>query len=139
VRVLVDQPLGAHDPGSSLAGRPLHEAAEQVLTEAGTPLHAAELGRRMKARGWRHPRSRQAQPDQILHQLAARLPRYPHTFRRVAPQTFALVRWGDAYPGARAKATLPTALFHGPGDAVGVRAGAAEDPITSEDAAWRSY
>jgi nucleoside-triphosphatase len=37
-----------------------------------------------------------------------------------------------------AKATLPTALFQGHGDAVGQRAGTADDPIVTEDAAWRS-
>ena len=137
VQGLVGQSGQHHPAAASLAGLALHGAAERVLAEAGVPLHASELGKRMKARGWRHPRSKQAQPDQIVHQLAARLPRYPQ-FRRVAPQTFALTSWGTDYPGARAKAALPTALFRGHGDAVGQRAGTADDPISTEDAAWRS-
>jgi hypothetical protein len=72
-----------------LAGFTLDEAARRVLREEGRPMHARELGARIKARGWRHPRSRAARPDQIIFQLAARLPRQPN-FERVAPNTFAL-------------------------------------------------
>src|SRR6266480_3073299 len=68
----------------SLAGLTLHEAAERVLADAGMPLHASELGRRMKAAGWRHPRTRNAPPQQIEHQLAARLPHYA-AFQKVSP------------------------------------------------------
>src|SRR6266511_3809021 len=57
----------------SLRGLTLHEAARRVLLRAGVPLHARELGTRIKAGGWTHPRSRVARPEQIVFQLAARL------------------------------------------------------------------
>ncbi|HEV8571771.1 MAG TPA: winged helix-turn-helix domain-containing protein [Actinomycetota bacterium] len=101
----------ASKPGEgSLAGMTLHEAARRVLEEAGIPLHARELGARIKARGWRHPRSERARPDQIVFQLAARLPRHPGVFRRVAPNTFALVDWGDE-PFARTPRRPRVGLF----------------------------
>ncbi|MDQ4058265.1 MAG: winged helix-turn-helix domain-containing protein [Actinomycetota bacterium] len=80
-------------PGD-LSGLTLHDAAQRVLEQAGIPLHVRELGKRIKGGGWRHPRSRNAPPEQIQFQLAARLPRYPDRFQRVAPNTFALVSWG---------------------------------------------
>src|SRR5213594_2914211 len=45
-------------PPGSLRGLTLHDAARRVLEEAGAPLHARELGTRIKAGGWSHPRSR---------------------------------------------------------------------------------
>src|SRR5881275_2674858 len=62
---LVERSRRSRAPGGSLAGLTLHEAAERVLADAGMPLHASELGRRMKAAGWRHPRTRNAPPQQI--------------------------------------------------------------------------
>lgn len=94
-----------------LARLPLHEAARIVLSEAGIPLHARELGERIKARGWRHPRSGTARPDQIVFQLAARLPKFPETFTRVAPNTFALTETPAQVE--RQKGRLGT--FSGPG------------------------
>lgn len=89
----------ARDTGALLlAGLPLHQAARLVLREAGWPMHARDLAVRIKAGGWRHPRSRNARPDQLVFQLAARLPKYPSIFRRVAPNTFALTEWGDTPP-----------------------------------------
>jgi len=86
----------------SLAGLTLHDAAERVLTQAGVPLHVRELGKRIKEGGWVHPRSSDPRPDQILYQLAARLPRHPDRFVRVAPNTFALTAWRrEAKRGAR--------------------------------------
>jgi len=93
-------------PPGDLAGLTLHDAAEQVLERAGTPLHARELGKRIKAGGWTHPRSQNAKPDLIVYQLAARLPRHPDRFRRVAPNTFALTRWGNEEGGQRRRPTL---------------------------------
>lgn len=86
---------GATSRGQSLAGWTLQDAAEVILEEVGRPLHAKELGSRIKARGWRHPRGEPSRPDQIVYQLAARLPRHPDRFKRVAPNTFALKKWGD--------------------------------------------
>jgi hypothetical protein len=77
----------------------LHACAEVILRESGRPMHVRELGAAIKATGWTHPRSRHARPDQILYQLAARLPRYPQ-FARVAPNTFALTEWGTSGPSA---------------------------------------
>jgi HB1, ASXL, restriction endonuclease HTH domain len=98
---------------SDLAGLTLHDAARVVLEEEGRPLHARELGERIKARGWRHPRTRSPRPDQIVYQLAARLPKHPQVFRRVAPQTFALASWESGQPRPRQKPHL--GIFRGPG------------------------
>jgi hypothetical protein len=121
-----------------LAGLTLHAAAERVLQEAGTPLHARELGARIKAGGWRHPRSKVARPEQIVHQLAARLPRHPQMFRRVAPQTFALAKWGDdgfpARPGIRPRLSL----FDGPGEAIAAKIGDSDEHLSGRGASWRS-
>jgi len=81
-----------------LAGLPLHEAAERVLEDSGWPMHVSELGDMIKVRGWRHPRSTNARPDQIRYQLAARLPRHPENFKKFAPNTFGLAKWGDSPP-----------------------------------------
>lgn len=86
--------------GSKLVGLTLHEAARRVLAEAGWPMHASDLAVRIKVGGWRSPRRKSATPAQLVAQLAARLPRYPETFRRVAPNTFALTEWGDNPPRA---------------------------------------
>lgn len=93
-------------PPGDLVGLTLHEAAEHVLERAGTPLRARELGKRIKAGGWTHPRSQNAKPDLIDYQLAAQLPRHPDRFRRVAPNTFALSKWDAAAP-SRPKPTMP--------------------------------
>jgi HB1, ASXL, restriction endonuclease HTH domain len=90
--------LGLAEPVSeaasgNLSGLTLHDAAEAVLRDAGTPLHVGELGRRIKAGGWRHKRSPNPRHDQINYQLAARLPRHPDVFVRVAPNTFGLIGW----------------------------------------------
>jgi hypothetical protein len=87
-----------------LVGLTLHEAARRVLTEAGEPLHARELAVRIKLGGWTHPRSASARPDQIVYQLAARLPKYPETFERVSPNTFGLRAWTDPDVPGRADA-----------------------------------
>ena len=101
----VSRLLGEREPGrrptprldeQPFAGMSLHVAAEHVLREANVPLHVRELGRRIKAGGWRHKRSANPRPDQILYQLAARLPRHPEVFVRVAPNTFGLREWASA-------------------------------------------
>ena len=91
-RLLRDEP-GKDQDRKSFASATLHEAARRVLEQAGTPLHAREIGQRIKAGGWTHKRSANPRPDQIVYQLAARLPRHPDVFVRVAPNTFALVEW----------------------------------------------
>ena len=112
----------------------LHDAAERVLEEAGVPLHVKELGKRIKARGWRHPRSNGG-PDQINYQLAARLPRHPDVFVRVAPNTFGLGRWGDAR-SARAVVKPRLGSFRGPGGATGASLGDRDDEVSGAE--WRS-
>ena len=103
------------DPGAPLQGLRLHDAALTVLRDAGQPLHAREISAQMRAGGWSHPRTRRAPPEQLVHQLAARLPRHSNLFRRVAPNTFALVEWSDGHQ--RAVREQPSALFRGaPGD-----------------------
>jgi hypothetical protein len=61
-------------------------------------MHVRELGLRIKAAGWRHPRLSHPRPHQIEYQLAARLSQHPETFRRFGPNTFGLTAWGDAPP-----------------------------------------
>lgn len=114
-----------------LARLSLHEAAKIVLSEAGVPLHARELGERIKARGWRHPRSGRARPDQIVFQLAARLPKFPETFTRVAPNTFALTETPAQVE--RPKGRLGT--FTGPGWG---EAGVGDQDEQFEATKWRS-
>src|SRR6266536_2936363 len=92
-RELIEQTSEADRASDDLRGMSLHDAAERVLEDAGTPLHVKALGSRLKARGWRHPRSSNAHPERINFQLAARLPKHPDRFRRVAPNTFGLVKW----------------------------------------------
>jgi len=117
---LIDKPAAASPPDAadgSLAGLTLHEAARRVLERAGWPMHVRDLGTRIKAAGWRHPRSRNARPDQIEYQLAARLPRHPETFVRLAPNTFGLALWGDTPPRpARPRPALGSATSRGPFD-----------------------
>jgi HB1, ASXL, restriction endonuclease HTH domain len=130
------------DPGEapspeSLQGLTLHEAARRVLQEAGRPLYVKDLGTRIKAGGWRHPRSENARPDLIFFQLAARLPRHGDTFERVAPNTFALVEWSGRPPGS-ADPRPATGLFDGPGDPIGAAIAESDEAITSRDSAWRS-
>jgi hypothetical protein len=121
--------------GGELASLTLHEAAERVLEAAGVPLHVRELGKRIKAGGWRHPRSTRPRPDQIHYQLAARLPRHPQ-FRRVAPNTFGLSRWNDQE--MRVGARRPTTgVFGGHGRVTGRTIGESpNEPI--EGKSWRS-
>ena len=112
--------LRADEPGlgrteDSLRGLTLHEAARRVLDQAEIPLHARELGKRIKAGGWTHKRSKNPRADQIVYQLAARLPRYPEVFARVAPNTFALVAWGA--PSTRPRPRV--GLFGGEGKPAG--------------------
>jgi HB1, ASXL, restriction endonuclease HTH domain len=114
----------------------LHAAAEVVLRDAGTPLHATELGRRITSRGWHHKRSPHPRADQIVSQLAARLPRHPDVFRRVAPNTFALTEWDVAGDPAAANPRLGT--FHGPGDAIGRWAGDDHHAAAAAGQPWRS-
>ena len=136
-RALRDErdPLTAK-PAGRLAGKTLHDAAAAVLEEAGKPLHAKELGTRIKALGWTHPRGDPSRPDQIVYQLAARLPRHPQRFRRVAPNTFALAKWeNDIAPQPAHKPRL--ALFKGPGGTTGRSIGESGDQ-PARDAAWRS-
>lgn len=101
-------------PGRSLAGLPLHEAARRVLARGGWPMHVRELGVAIKAGGWRHPRSTRARPDQIEYQLAARLPRHPETFRKFAPNTFGLTLWGDSPPRTERPKPRIGRMGHGP-------------------------
>ncbi len=124
--------------GGTLAGLTLHEAARRVLQEAGWPMHARDLAVRIKAGGWRHPRSKNARPDQIVFQLAARLPRYPEIFRRVAPNTFALAEWGDSPP--RTERPQPRfGLFTGPGGNLSEWIGNhPEAPFEGADEPWPS-
>jgi hypothetical protein len=98
-----------------LSGLTLEAAAERVLREVGRPLHARDLGDTIKARGWQHPRSRNARPDQVVFQLAARLAKNP-AFVRTAPNTFALTELGfTAPPKERPKPLV--GIFAGGGDA----------------------
>ena len=123
--------------GADLRGMTLHDAAEQVLEDAGVPLHVKELGMRIKARGWTHPRSSHPRPDQIFFQLAARLPRYSDRFHRVGPNTFALARWEESPQGVTRRRPR-TSLFRGPGEAIGRAASESEEPVTGGEASWRS-
>lgn len=126
------------DPGRAgeMAGLTLDEAARRVLREEGRPMHARELGARIKARGWRHPRSKVARPDQIIFQLAARLPRQPD-FERVAPNTFALRGWDQRPPGPRPRPR--GGIFSGTGDPLAEWIGDhPEAPHEDERAQWHS-
>lgn len=135
-RVLAPEEPPTGKTGGDLRGATLDDAAERVLRDAGVPLHARELGARIKARGWRHPRSLNARPDQIVFQLAARLPRQPHRFRRVAPNTFALAKWD---PGGAPNRQAPrVALFRGPGSPIGRTIGESEAPASEGESDWRS-
>src|SRR6266581_4719457 len=52
--------------GTDFRGLTLHEAARRVLEAAGMPLHAREIAARIKAGGWRHPRSKHPRSDQMV-------------------------------------------------------------------------
>ncbi len=103
---LLDQPAehaetsaaGRRLDGRPLAGLTLHEAARRVLAKAGWPMHVRDLAVRIKIGGWKNPRGKDVKPPQLAPQIAARLPRYPETFRRFAPNTFGLTEWGDNPP-----------------------------------------
>ncbi|MGH2826527.1 MAG: winged helix-turn-helix domain-containing protein [Actinomycetota bacterium] len=116
-----------------LSGLTLHDAAERVLQQAGIPLHVKELGKRIKGGGWTHPRSRKASPEQIQFQLAARLPRYPDRFQRVAPNTFGLTGWSEKTL-ERPRPML--GLFQGPPGGVGRESGERFDEPARTP--WRS-
>lgn len=104
--------VGEHAPAyGDFKTLPLHEAARRVLLEDGFVMHARTLAIRLYIRGWRPRRTPDAKPRRIADQIAARLPRHPETFVRVAPNTFWLVGV-EARP--RPRPTLP--LFSGPGD-----------------------
>lgn len=118
----------------SLENLTLHVAAEHVLREANVPLHVRELGRRIKARGWRHKRSANPRPDQILYQLAARLPHYPAVFVRVAPNTFGLREW-EAAPRKQPRPRV--GLFGGPGKTAARELGDHPD-LPAAATKWRS-
>lgn len=120
--------------GAPFAGLSLDEAARRVLEGARVPLHARELGARIKAGGWKH-RSAGTRPDQIVHQLAARLPRFPDVFRRVSPNTFGLVAWDENPPTPPRRPRL--GLFEGPGTAVGREIGERSDEA-ARSSPWRS-
>jgi HB1, ASXL, restriction endonuclease HTH domain len=130
------QNAGARETSGDLRGKTLDEAARAVLEEAGVPLHARELGARIKARGWRHPRSKQARPDQIVYQLASRLGRDP-SFRRVSSNTFALAAWGEGHAGPR-RAKPRLGIFRGPGGTTGRDIASSDEPLSQPGAAWRS-
>lgn len=134
-----EQVLGGEDKKQvgtgSLAGVTLEEAAERVLEQAGTPLHVRELGKRIKAGGWQHPRSTNARSDQIEYQLAARLPRQRQRFRRVAPNTFALAKWAHENLGQRRRPSV--GLFAGSGEGVGRAIGESPE-IAAGASRWRS-
>jgi hypothetical protein len=129
---------GARDraaaPGGPFSELSLDEAARRVLEEAGVALHARELGARIKAGGWRH-RSASTRPGQIVHQLAARLPRSPDVFRRVSPNTFGLALWEDTPPKPKRRPRL--GLFKGPGAGIAREIGerSSEAAVSSP---WRS-
>lgn len=133
--ILAERQNRARIGGSTtLAGKSLQDAAEAVLKTAGTPLHAKELGSRIKARGWTHPRGKPARPDQIVHQLAARLPRDPQRFERIGPNTFGLVAWreGTAVSPQRPR----VGLFSGPGGSIGRKTGESPDAAAGSSE-WR--
>jgi hypothetical protein len=121
-------------PRGNLADLSLDEAARRVLEEAGVPLHARELGARIKAGGWRH-RSASTRPEQIVHQLAARLPRSPDVFRRVSPNTFGLAMWQHTPPKARRRPRL--GLFKGPGGGIARQTGE-QSSEAAASSPWRS-
>lgn len=128
---------GSRETSNDFATLTLHEAARRVLEEEGRPMHARELGSKIKARGWRHPRSPSPRPDQIVFQLAARLPKHGDVFRRVAPNTFALAAWERGEGRERPKPRL--GLFRSGGRVTGASIGEhPEAPVVAEEAAWRS-
>lgn len=124
------KPTGKDD----LVGLTLHQAAERVLEGAGTPLHVRELGKRIKAGGWTHKRSKNPRADQINYQLAARLPRHADVFVRVSPNTFGLVKW-DRAEGAHRKPRV--ALYRGSDESLGRKSGEHPD-LSARSAKWRS-
>jgi len=127
----------ATSSGTDFSELTLHAAAQRVLEEEGRPLHARELGERIKARGWRHRRSPTPRPDQIVFQLAARLPKHGDVFRRVAPNTFALASWTKNGPPQRPKPRL--GIFSSGGGVTGAIIGEQpEAPMEAGEARWRS-
>ncbi|MDQ3770846.1 MAG: winged helix-turn-helix domain-containing protein [Actinomycetota bacterium] len=132
---LAEAALAPERPGQAagpLAELTLQDAAERVLDAAGIPLHVKELGRKIKAGGWSHPRSKRARPDQINFQLAARLPRHPDRFVRVAPNTFGLLSWATGSERPRPR----LAVFKGPQDGAARRSGDLADEAAASP--WRS-
>jgi hypothetical protein len=133
-RIVGHEPVGEiHQLGEAVQG---YEVGERVLERAGIPLHVKELGRRIKGGGWRHPRGEPSRPDQLLYQLAARLPRHADKFRRVAPNTYGLVKCGEkgtAKPPSRPR----VGLFASEGAITGRQAGQQQDEVAQGDE-WRS-
>ncbi|MEX2394500.1 MAG: winged helix-turn-helix domain-containing protein [Actinomycetota bacterium] len=120
--------------GSDVKGLTLHEAAKRVLEDAGTPLGLHELSRRIRARGWQHPRSTRALPEQLYHQLSAQLPKKTDTFERVSRGTFGLRGWND--PNVeRPKPRL--GVFSAPGQLSAREISEREDELY-EPPPWRS-
>jgi hypothetical protein len=128
-----DQRAQPHPAGGRFSGLTLHTAAEAVLKEAKVPLHVRELGKRIKAGGWTHKRSANPRPDQIHYQLAARLPRHPETFVRVAPNTFALKDWGSSAKRPRPR----LGLFRG-GNKLTARDIGERPDLAATSSEWRS-
>jgi len=126
-------PRDAEAAPGDLSGLALHVAAERVLEAAGVPLHVSEIGKRMKARGWTHPRA-DPRPDQVNHQLAARLPRYKR-FVRTRPNTFGLAAWQTAPPKPAPRPKV--GIFSGPGEHVAEAIGDRPDEA-ARAGAWRS-
>lgn len=128
---------GSRVPGI-YEGLPLHEAARRALERAGMPLHVRDLGARIKAGGWRHPRAKDAPPEQIQLQLAARLPTYPEMFRRVEPNTFGLAEWPEPEPGQHRRPSLGY-VKGGKGEGLARLIGEHPEMILEgERSAWRS-
>lgn len=135
VERVVDGPAEPPPSGRGrLAGLTLDKAAQLVLEDAGCPLHATELGKRMKAGGWSHPRSTRARSEQVVHQIAARLPKYPDRFVRVGRNTFGLTVWGDA--SFKARPIPRVGLFAGAPARTGRSVGdASDEPVSAHP--WR--
>jgi hypothetical protein len=126
-----------------LAGLPQHAAVARILETAGKPMHIRDIAPELYRRGWRHPRPPYRDRPNIGFHLAAMLSQYREKFRRVAPNTFALVEWGEKTTDLdRSRPRLP--LIASAGSApdgrpwsewIGDHPGA---PVDDQIAAWRS-
>jgi len=72
---------------------PYHEAAEQVLREAGRPLHAKELGKRFLARGWYNDRVEGRNFTNSIMGSLDRKVRERDVFTKPSSGTYALIEW----------------------------------------------